>query len=218
MNPPPSLFRASFSLYPRLWVSLRRSGAVLFGPTQSIQQGQPQQSRRTDMASQARKLAVVTGASSGIGYELARIAAGEGYDLLIAADEERINTVADELRASGARVEGVFADLATSEGVRMLVERVNSNSASLELLLANAGHGLGHAFLDQEFAKARHVIDTTVTGTVELIHALGNVMRRQRAGRILITGSIAGFMPGAFQAAYNGSKAFLNSFAFALRN
>lgn len=170
------------------------------------------------MASQARKLAVVTGASSGIGYELARIAAGAGYDLLIAADEQRINAVADELRANGARVEAVFADLATSEGVRMLVERVNSNRASLELLLANAGHGLGHAFLDQDFAKARHVIDTNVTGTVELIHALGNVMRRQRAGRILITGSIAGFMPGSFQAVYNGSKAFLNSFAFALRN
>ena len=64
----------------------------------------------------------------------------------------------------------------------------------------------------------RRVIDTNVTGTIELIHAVGNIMRSQRQGRILITGSIAGFMPGSFQAVYNASKAFLNSFSFALRN
>jgi uncharacterized protein len=83
--------------------------------------------------------------------------------------------------------------------------------------LANAGRGLGHAFLDQNFSKVRAVIDTNITGTVYLIHRIGNEMRRRNAGRILITGSIAGFTPGTFQAVYNGTKAFLNSFSFALR-
>jgi short-subunit dehydrogenase len=84
-------------------------------------------------------------------------------------------------------------------------------------LLANAGIGLGHAFLDQNFDQARRVIDTNITGTVYLIHKIGNDMRRRNAGRILITGSIAGFTPGSFQAVYNGSKAFLDSFSFAIR-
>jgi uncharacterized protein len=74
----------------------------------------------------------------------------------------------------------------------------------------------GRAFLDQDLAKARRVIHTNVTGTVYLIHKVGNDMRRRNCGRILITGPIAGFMPGRFQAVYNGTKAFLNSFSFAL--
>jgi short-subunit dehydrogenase len=87
----------------------------------------------------------------------------------------------------------------------------------VDALLANAGIGLGHAFLDQNFDQARRVIDTNITGTVYLIHKIGNDMRRRNAGRILITGSIAGFTPGSFQAVYNGSKAFLDSFSFAIR-
>jgi short-subunit dehydrogenase len=87
----------------------------------------------------------------------------------------------------------------------------------IDFLLANAGRGLGHAFLDQDFGKARRVVDTNITGTIYLIHKVGNDMRRRNSGKILITGSIAGFTPGSFQAVYNGTKAFLNSFSFALR-
>lgn len=85
-------------------------------------------------------------------------------------------------------------------------------------MFANAGHGLGHGFLDQDFDAVRHVIDTNVTGTLDLIHRIGRQMRARGRGRILVTGSIAGFTPGSFQAAYNGSKAFIDSFAAALRN
>jgi short-subunit dehydrogenase len=92
------------------------------------------------------------------------------------------------------------------------------NGRPVAALLANAGRGLGHGFLDQDFARARHVVDTNITGTIYLIHKVGNDMRARNEGRILITGSIAGFIPGAFQAVYNGTKAFLDSFAFALRN
>jgi short-subunit dehydrogenase len=84
-------------------------------------------------------------------------------------------------------------------------------------LLANAGRGLGRAFLDQDFAHIRRVVDTNVTGTLYLIHKIGHDMRSRREGRILITGSIAGFMPGTYQAVYNGTKALLDSFSFALR-
>jgi short-subunit dehydrogenase len=105
--------------------------------------------------------------------------------------------------------------LATTEGVDRLYAATKGRP--VDALLANAGRGLGHAFLDQDFGKARAVIDTNVMGTIYLIHKIGNDMRRRNSGRILITGSIAGFIPGSFQAVYNGTKAFLNSFSFALR-
>jgi short-subunit dehydrogenase len=166
--------------------------------------------------SATRPFAIVTGASTGIGFELAKRCAKEGYDLLIAADEPEIEKAAASLRrGGGAEVEGVQADLATTEGVDKLYAAAKGRQ--VDVLLANAGRGLGHGFLDQDFAKARRVVDTNVTGTVYLIHKVGNDMRRRDAGRILITGSIAGFIPGSFQAVYNGTKAFLNSFSFALR-
>lgn len=165
--------------------------------------------------SNRNSLAIVTGASTGIGLELARYCADHGFELLIAADEPAIEEAAAELRANGAQVQAIQADLATQEGVDALCAAADGREISA--LLANAGIGLGHAFLDQDFARARRVIDTNIVGTTYLIHRVGNEMRRRNAGRILITGSIAGFMPGSFQAVYNGTKAFLNSFSFALR-
>ena len=167
------------------------------------------------MGTSPRPLAIVTGASSGIGFELAKCCAQGGYDLLIAADEPDIHTAAATLRNQGAAVEALELDLATDEGVDRLYEAARGRT--VEALLANAGQGLGHAFLDQDFERIRAVIDTNVTGTVRLIHKVGNDMRRRQKGRILITGSIAGLMPGTFQAVYNGTKAFLDSFSFALR-
>jgi short-subunit dehydrogenase len=162
-----------------------------------------------------RLFAIVTGASTGIGFELAKRCAQEGYDLLIAADEPEIGSAATSLRSEGATVEALQADLATIEGVDKLYAATKGRQ--VDALLANAGRGLGHGFLDQDFEKARRVVDTNVTGTIYLVHKVGNDMRRRNAGKILITGSIAGFTPGSFQAVYNGTKAFLNSFSFALR-
>ncbi|MDR6955808.1 short-subunit dehydrogenase [Ancylobacter sp. 3268] len=170
------------------------------------------------MAYVAKPLAVVTGASTGIGFELARIAAQRGYDLVIAADEPRIEEAAQTLRGLGANVTAVEADLAQLEGVDELYESILTLSRPVDLLMANAGIGLGHAFLDQEVEAWQRVVDTNITGTVYLIQRIGRDMRDRDNGRILITGSIAGFMPGSFQAVYNGTKAFLNSFSFALRN
>jgi uncharacterized protein len=167
--------------------------------------------------STSRQFAIVTGASTGIGLELAKCCAREGFDVLIAADEPQIEPAATEIRALGAIVETVQADLSTTEGVDKLYEASNRIGRPVDALLANAGRGLGHAFLDQDFSEARLVVDTNITGTLYLIHKVGNDMRERNAGRILITGSIAGFTPGSFQAVYNGTKAFLDSFSFALR-
>lgn len=163
------------------------------------------------------RFAVVTGASSGIGLELARCCVREGFDVLVVADEPEIEHAASELRAEegDGKVDAVQADLSTTEGVDKLYSATNGRA--VDVLMANAGRGLGRAFLDQDFEKARKVIDTNITGTVYLIHKIGNDMRQRNSGRILITGSIAGFIPGSFQAVYNGSKAFLDSFSFALR-
>jgi short-subunit dehydrogenase len=168
------------------------------------------------MALDARPLAIVTGASSGIGLELARCCAEQGMDLLIAADEPQIEDAAAALRQHGVDVEWVQGDLATPLGVDRLCEATHGRS--VDYLLANAGHGLGGAFLDQPFEQSEHVIDTNVTGTLRLVHKVGRVMRERGRGRILITGSIAGYIPGSFSAVYNGTKAFIDSFAFALRN
>jgi short-subunit dehydrogenase len=110
----------------------------------------------------------------------------------------------------------VEVDLATRTGVDSVVEAIQGRP--VEALLANAGHGLGRGFLEQDFDDARHVIETNITGTIYLAHQVGRLMRTQGSGRILFTGSIAGFMPGTFQAVYNGTKAFIDSFSLALRN
>ena len=162
-----------------------------------------------------RPLAVVTGASTGIGYELAVCCAKNGFDLVVCADEAAIEEAATTFRALGSEVTAVEADLATTAGVDALYDGLEGRPVAA--LLANAGRGLGRAFLDQDFDEVRRVIDTNVTGTIDLIQRIGRDMRDRGEGRILITGSIAGFMPGSFQAVYNGTKAFIDSFSFAIR-
>jgi short-subunit dehydrogenase len=171
--------------------------------------------RPTMESSSLRPLAIVTGASSGIGYYLAMCAAEAGHDLILAADEP-LEAAAAEARRMGVQVETVQTELASRDGVDALCAAANGRP--IALLMANAGHGLGGAFLTQDFKDAQHVIDTNVTGTIYLLQKAAKEMVVQGQGRILITGSIAGFQPGSFQAVYNGTKAFVDSFAAALRN
>src|SRR5438094_1057112 len=128
-------------------------------------------------------LAVITGASSGIGYYLAKECAENGFDLLIAADDPKINDVASDFRALGTLVDAIESDLATTQGVDELVSAINGRRVKA---FANVGHGLGYAFLDQDFEEARHVIGTNATGTLYLIHKVGHEMRERGEGRILI--------------------------------
>ncbi|WP_428486802.1 SDR family NAD(P)-dependent oxidoreductase [Rhodopila sp.] len=168
------------------------------------------------MADTIRQFAIVTGASAGIGYELAKQCAQNGFDLLVAADNAEIEQAAAAFRKLGAKVEAVQADLSGPEGVDKLYHAIGARK--VDALLANAGRGLGHGFLDQDPAAWRAVVDTNITGTLLLLQKVGRDMRAAGAGRILITGSIAGFLPGTYQAVYNGTKAFLDSFSFALRH
>src|SRR5437870_11822756 len=126
------------------------------------------------MGNSVRQFAIVTGASSGIGFELAKCCAKTGYDLLIAADEPEIHQAAQSLRELGGSVDAVEADLATLEGVDQLCSRAAGRQ--MDALLANAGHGLGHAFLEQDFQQVRHVIDTNITGTIYLIQKVARTM------------------------------------------
>ena len=160
-----------------------------------------------------KPLAVITGATSGIGLELAKLAAADGYALLLAADRPFDRAMAE---LSGAAVETITVDLSTAEGVAALVAQVDGRE--VDVLCANAGQGLSRGFLDQDFADVRKLIGTNVVGTLDLVQQIGRSMRTRGAGRILLTGSLAGLLPGAYQGAYNASKAFVYNFSFALRN
>lgn len=159
---------------------------------------------------------VVTGASSGIGLELAKLAAKDGCDLLLAADRDLSEAQTAAKSAGAASVDTVQADLATPDGLKSLMTAIGDRP--VDALLANAGHGLGHAFLDQEWQDIAHVIHTNVTGTTWLIHQIGQRMRARNAGRMLVTGSIAGHIPGSFQLVYNSTKSYVDYFCFGLRN
>lgn len=167
------------------------------------------------MNTSSTPLAVVTGASTGIGFQLAQCCAKAGFDLILAADTP-LDQVEAACKTRGVDVQTLQVELASREGVDELCALVGDRPVGA--LLANAGHGLGKAFLDQDFGDVQHVIDTNITGTIYLLHRLGSKMRDAGTGRILVTGSIAGFQPGSFQAVYNASKAFVDSFTAALRN
>lgn len=162
------------------------------------------------------KFAIITGASTGIGFELATLAAKDGYDILVVANEPLIQSAAADFKQFGTSVQAVEADLSTIKGVDQLLAATNGRQ--VDILCANAGHGLGHAFLDQALADWRSVVDTNITGTLYLVQKVLPAMVARNDGKVLVTGSVAGYIPGAFQAVYNGSKAFIDSFTEALRN
>jgi short-subunit dehydrogenase len=161
------------------------------------------------------KFAIITGASSGIGLEIAKLAAADGYDLLLAADTPFVDAAAG-LKDLGVEVRQVECDLATKQGVDQLLDAAGARD--IDVLVANAGSGKGGAFLDIDPADWRHSLDTNVTGTLLLIQPVLRAMVARGEGRILITGSIAGYVPGPFNAVYNATKAFIDSFAAALAN
>ncbi|MEH1101126.1 SDR family NAD(P)-dependent oxidoreductase [Micromonospora sp. CPCC 205561] len=167
-----------------------------------------------------RPSAVVTGASSGIGYELAVQFAEHGYDLLIAAEDEGIVTVAERLRRDGGpRVHPVRVDLTRAEGVEELAAAVAATGRPVDALALNAGRGAGGEFVGgTSLADELAVVDLNVRSTVHLAKLLLPGMVRRGTGRVLFTSSIAATMPGPFQAVYNASKSFVQSFAEALRN
>ncbi|MCW2361894.1 MULTISPECIES: SDR family NAD(P)-dependent oxidoreductase [Sphingobium] len=162
------------------------------------------------------KFAIVTGASTGIGFELAHLIAQDGYDLLVVADEPLIDAAAQDFRRHGGDVRSLEADLSTLDGVDRLLAAAEGRR--IDVLCANAGVGTGGPFLEQDVAMWRRSVDTNVTGTVYLLQKVLADMVARNDGKILVTGSIAGYIPGTFNAVYNATKAFIDNFTEALRN
>jgi uncharacterized protein len=161
-----------------------------------------------------RPYAMITGASSGIGLELARQFADAGFDLIIAAEEEAINAAAAELSTIGVRVEPVQVDLATPEGVEQLWSRA---ARPVDAVCLNAGIGVGGRFAETDLAKELHLIDLNVKSTVHLAKKAVVDMVARGSGRMLFTSSIASTQPGPYEAVYAASKSFVESFSEALR-
>lgn len=168
---------------------------------------------------QRRPFAVVTGASSGIGFELAKVFAENGFDLLITAEDEEIEAAHRELNQLTASVECTRLDLSREEEVVRLHERIKATARPVDVLCLNAGIGEGGDFArETDLRKELRLIDLNVRSVVHLCKLVVRDMVARDEGRILITSSIASTMPGAFQAVYNASKSFDQSFALALRN
>jgi uncharacterized protein len=167
-------------------------------------------------------LAVVTGASSGIGYELARKLAHRGYDLVVTSeDSEKLGAAADALseECPEVQIDTFEADLSEREGVRELYDHVRGLERPVNVLAANAGVGVYGEFADETSLEDEiALINLNVTSQVHLIKLVAHDMRERGSGDILITSSIAGTMPGPRMAVYAASKAFLRSFGQAVRN
>src|SRR4051812_1875754 len=174
------------------------------------------QALRMDTTS-TRRLAVVTGASSGIGLELAKQFADHGFDLIVAAEDEGIDAAATELSLHGAQIETGRTDLASADGVRELYDRMTAAGRPVDAIALNAGVGRGGAVTDVPVEDLLRIVDLNVRSTVHPARLTAADMVRRGEGRILFTSSIASTMPGPFQAVYNASKAFVQSFAVALR-
>ena len=168
-------------------------------------------------SSSSRPLAVVTGASSGIGLELARQFAEHDFDLLIAAEDDAIEDSAEELRASGGQVQAAQVDLATNEGVDELYRRIEELGRPIDAIALNAGVGVNGEFIATDLEAQMRLIGLNVTGVVRLSHYILRDMVARGEGRVLYTASIAADMPGTYSATYNASKAFDHLFAEALR-
>ena len=164
-----------------------------------------------------KPVALVTGASSGIGYELAKLFAANDFDLLVAAEDAELDGAAEVLRALGAGVESVRVDLTRPDDVEELWRRVKETGRPLAAAALNPGAGAAGAFAELDLGKQLSIVDRNVRATVHLAHHVVRDMLRRNEGRVLITSSIAATMPGSFQAVYHASKSFDQSFALALR-
>ncbi|MES2744622.1 MAG: SDR family NAD(P)-dependent oxidoreductase, partial [Bdellovibrionota bacterium] len=161
----------------------------------------------------------VTGASSGIGYELAKQFAENGHDILIVAEDQRIYSVASEIQSQyNVQVEALQLDLIRPESSKQLYSRVQETGRQLDFLALNAGVGVGGPFLETDFEREVAMIHLNVVANVLLTKLFLKDMVDRDSGAILFTSSVVSIMPAPFQAVYGGTKAFLRSFISAIRS
>jgi uncharacterized protein len=164
-----------------------------------------------------RPLALVTGASSGIGLELARQFAENGFDLVVVAEDEELEPAAVQLRALGAAVSPVRADLTRRPDVERVVAAVRGAGRPLDAAALNAGVGIGGRFVETDLDRELEIVDLNCASTVALAKPVLQDMVRRGEGRVLFTSSVASQAPEPFQAVYAASKAFVQSFALGVR-
>jgi uncharacterized protein len=167
--------------------------------------------------SAVRPLALVTGASSGIGLELAKQFVEHGFDLIVAAEDVELDDAVEELRRMGATVAPVSVDLTRRADVERLVAAFRGAGRPLDAAALNAGVGHGGAFADTDLEAELGIVELNCASTVHLAKRVVQDMVARRQGRILFTSSVASQAPEPFQAVYGASKAFVQSFALALR-
>lgn len=164
-----------------------------------------------------RKLAVITGASSGLGAEYARIAASEQHDVVLVARRlPQLQSLAAELKAHGIEATPVASDLSRPAAAQSLADELERRGLRPDVLINNAGFGDTGPFLDRQLPRQSEMIELNCRALVELCWWFGRAMRERGSGRILNVGSTAGFQPGPYMATYYASKAFVISFSQAL--
>ena len=167
----------------------------------------------------ARPLAAVTGASTGIGYELAKQFAKNGFDLVIVAEEESIFEVPTELEKLGAKAVAVQIDLAKKQGVMEFYGQIKKMGRPLEALAINAGVGVSGDFArETDLNEEINLINLNITSSVVLAKLALKDMVKRGQGRVLFSSSVAATMPGPLMAVYAASKSFIQSFSEAIRN
>ena len=164
------------------------------------------------------QLAVVTGASSGIGYNLAKVFAENGFDLVIASNGDRLDKAEADFKALGVQVTAVHADLASYDGVKSLWTQVEALGRPVDAVALSAGIGSGGLFVDTDLDLEINLLRLNVEGTVHLAKYVAKHMAAKGSGRILITASIVSEMVAPRELVYSASKAFDLAFAKGLRS
>lgn len=166
----------------------------------------------------SRKVALITGASAGLGEQFAQCFARDGHDvILVARTAARLEALASKLEQEHkVRAHVLAADLARPEEPQRVFDEVRSRQLEVEFLVNNAGFGSNGPFLDQDMAREAEMVEVNCTALMKLTHLFARPMRERRSGRILNVASTAGFQPGPFMATYYATKAFVLSFSEAL--
>lgn len=165
----------------------------------------------------SNKFAIVTGGSSGIGFELSKLLAKDGYDILICGYSNRVFDAVEELKKidSTIKIDGVKADLSTDEGVTDFISKIGNKSIDLAVL--NAGRSLGGAFLDHSINTHLELLSLNITSILKVTHSILPNMIKNGSSKILLTSSLSATTPTPFEGIYGATKAFISSFGNGLR-